>query len=394
MASPSIPDSNSLAPSSPTQSESPSPADTKETRLPEETQVSLPPTEAPPPPEETEGPPPAEKTEAPPPDNSDIPPAPTETGNPPPPPQGSTNPTPTAGDSLPAQPTFGPESTEPWDSNINNFIFNELTKADHQGNIVPFAGSVHAFNAMGGLSSSKLLALNHVPLNAGVDGMRGCTSVIVIAKRGIWMSHLWEVPGFLNMEIDPASNRVFKGSETPVSPEEFQHRVLDFLRHGLDTDDPVNPVRFTGLRELTGPTGIFEVPSEILKVIVVTPLFTQDVHFAVIPTSNTIRFPVHVNQIIDEIKSTFPGASPVIKAYAAIPSTDPLHLLEEFRHGKIVVQYDPNHHPLGQLYPRSIVRVWVQGEQVGDDITWNPLPHQLLQRNSPRQDQDPCADTE
>jgi hypothetical protein len=56
-----------------------------------------------------------------------------------------------------------------------------------------------------------------------VSGLTGCTVVVAVSKRGVWLAHFWEVPGF----------SVYRGSG--FGKVRFQEEVLDFVKNGVAT---------------------------------------------------------------------------------------------------------------------------------------------------------------
>jgi hypothetical protein len=276
---------------------------------------------------------------------------------------------------------------------INNFITQQITEGRNQQNLVPHAGRDGQFNAMGGISSSKFIDLKNTRLNTGVEGLHGCTTVVIVAKHAIWVSHHWEIPGFLNVQLAPNGAPIL-GSETPVSDAEFQSRVLDFFRLGDSTGGQTNLV-FPGFASKTAPGEVFGSKDELLKVVIVTPRDAEGVD----APPGIYRFPQLVQKIKDELKSIFkdvdPDLDPVIADYNVLNLNDPA---KEARHGTVLVQYDPRQQPPGDPVRKAIVRIWVQGEQVGGstgDLTWDPLPDQrkrdLFSRQVATAD-DPCPE--
>lgn len=65
-----------------------------------------------------------------------------------------------------------------------------------------------------GNSSSRFTDFDEAEHNIYVEALSGCTSVIVVSRKGAWMSHLWEGPSFKFREY-------------------FQEDVLDYLRTNL-----------------------------------------------------------------------------------------------------------------------------------------------------------------
>ncbi|KAK6823288.1 hypothetical protein RU639_005891 [Aspergillus parasiticus] len=64
-----------------------------------------------------------------------------------------------------------------------------LTKPEDEN----FDGDVDAFLS---LSSGLFRELGNVKFNLAVQDLHGCTSVVVVSEKGVWMSHMWENPAF------------------------------------------------------------------------------------------------------------------------------------------------------------------------------------------------------
>lgn len=72
----------------------------------------------------------------------------------------------------------------------------------------------HELTFATGISSSRFTDFDEAEHNIYVEALTGCTSVIVVSRKGAWMSHLWEGPSF-------------------ILPQNFQPDVLDYLRINL-----------------------------------------------------------------------------------------------------------------------------------------------------------------
>ncbi|KAK2926411.1 hypothetical protein FoTM2_013277 [Fusarium oxysporum f. sp. vasinfectum] len=68
---------------------------------------------------------------------------------------------------------------------------------------------------------------------AGVNGIYGCTAVLIVSNVGVYTSHIWENPGFL----DPVDRK-------PTSDDFFETNVLNVLRYG--TLDATTATGLTG----------------------------------------------------------------------------------------------------------------------------------------------------
>lgn len=63
-----------------------------------------------------------------------------------------------------------------------------------------------------GISSSRFEPFVTDEFNMLVEGLRGCTSIMVVSRKGAWSSHLWESPAFTTTR--------------------FQQDVIDYMRDG------------------------------------------------------------------------------------------------------------------------------------------------------------------
>ncbi|KAF7515117.1 hypothetical protein G7054_g14750 [Neopestalotiopsis clavispora] len=97
--------------------------------------------------------------------------------------------------------------------------------------VVPFA-EINAQDNM--MTTSATIMFKDKVLSLAVEGLWGCTSVIVVSRRGAYASHIWE-PSF--------------NYETDQDRQLFQERAINQLRNGLGASDPNNPY---GLDDLMG----------------------------------------------------------------------------------------------------------------------------------------------
>ncbi|KAM0227734.1 hypothetical protein ACHAPO_011302 [Fusarium lateritium] len=126
---------------------------------------------------------------------------------------------------------------------------------------------------------------------AGVNGIYGCTAVLIVSNLGVYTSHIWEVPGFL----DAAD------LTTPTSDEFFDTNVVKVLRDGT-----LDATTATGVRSLVGTE---DAPG---------PLHSQfEPHvFVVTPFSNVqnganpslYRYEARANQLSSQVTGMIPGA--------------------------------------------------------------------------------------
>ena len=195
-----------------------------------------------------------------------------------------------------------------------------------------------------------------------VTGLYGCSSVVVLSKNGIYMSHLWEEPSFTPYD-------------TPYDKARFDNQILQALKNG---DGP----RMPGLLALSQHGGIF-APNSEPSTFIITPSFA-------LPRDKPLwRYPRQVIQTKRLLKSMIETPAgqvePTVLTY--FPQRDPYDPHQRNRvSGKILFQYDPLQplHPstanTGCVAPRQqpMLKLWVAASpRPVFEKTWVALPHQL-----------------
>ncbi|KAE8376645.1 hypothetical protein BDV26DRAFT_282457 [Aspergillus bertholletiae] len=125
--------------------------------------------------------------------------------------------------------TLTQPSDDDFRGDIESFMVSQYVKADW----VP-----HARN---GQSSAIFRELGNRKFDLAVGDLWGCTSVVVVSERGVWMSHFWEEPSFGRYGL---SNEVL-----PSSHDVFRTNILDPLEYGNQ--------HMPGLTRFTGNGGAF-----------------------------------------------------------------------------------------------------------------------------------------
>lgn len=113
--------------------------------------------------------------------------------------------------SLPKRVLAKPED-EDYEGDIDAFLVSQYMRADW----VPLSQQ--------GLSSALFKELGDVKVNMAVQNLYGCTSVVVVSEKGIWMSHFWENPAF--------ATRGPAGEWLPSANNRFEVDVLRALEFG------------------------------------------------------------------------------------------------------------------------------------------------------------------
>jgi len=128
-----------------------------------------------------------------------------------------------------------------------------------------------------GISSSAFFPLTDAPVSYKVQGLYGCTSVIVASHKSVWLSHLWEIPAF---------RRLDGGTVT------FATDVLGYMG---DT-----PGKIQG--------NAFNVADKV-EILIISPVTFGG--------TTGFRFQKYVDQIQTRLGVLFPGAPIRLEAYTA-----------------------------------------------------------------------------
>ncbi|RMY15938.1 hypothetical protein D0867_06665, partial [Hortaea werneckii] len=177
----------------------------------------------------------------------------------------------------------------------------------------------HRLAGTGGSSSALIQLYLDYPFSMTVQGLYGCTSIILISRRGVYMSHLFENPGFTDNFQTDIAQAIPNGDSTPIS--------IGSLFDG----QPWCP----DLRSQSAAGGTFDPNQEGgVKTILVTPgPYISDT------TTNLYRYPNEINVIRTWLSNTF-GSEPSDHVYT---STDNFMSNEQgVSFGKVLFQYDPN----------------------------------------------------
>ncbi|KAH8726152.1 hypothetical protein GQ44DRAFT_187156 [Phaeosphaeriaceae sp. PMI808] len=152
-------------------------------------------------------------------------------------------------------------------------------------------------------------SLDNVPNTWSLVDLYGCTSVIVLSRKRMFMTHIWEGP-------------------TMITPQNLQTQVLDSLRNG-DAGVP------HGLSAFVGPGGHFENTLENkVRAFIITPYRRGG---PINPLHDDIQFPYEVGKIKDLLNNVLGRSDTTTIPYFATGPDD----LFEVPNGKVLIQYDP-----------------------------------------------------
>ncbi|KIL83907.1 hypothetical protein FAVG1_12884 [Fusarium avenaceum] len=125
---------------------------------------------------------------------------------------------------------------------------------------------------------------------AGVNGIYGCTAVLIVSNLGVYTSHIWEVPGFLD-RVD------YK----PTSDDFFETNVFEVLRDGtLDATTATGISTLIGTESAPGPLHSQFEP----HVFVVTPFNTNQRP----ENPSLFRYEARADQLANQVAGIIPGA--------------------------------------------------------------------------------------
>lgn len=262
--------------------------------------------------------------------------------------------------------------------------------APYDGDLDFFTWSQWQWNLMGLVahrqdfqnpSSSFFHPLTNFRFSVGVAGLYGCTSLIVLSSRGVWISHLWENPTF----DDPTINAIQQKSR-------FQQQVLDILGPGDGT------YGFPGLSQYIGEGQAFG-PDTHAQAIIITPRNRYN------PVPGVLLYPAMAQQIAKTVTQLFGGnwdtgatgdlVDPVIFADYTPQSDD--FAQQWTASGKAIFQYDPEQGRCidmwtGEPAQFAQLRLWLEdrSSQV-TDYFWPVWPDQFV--TDPNQQQGPTQQT-
>ena len=124
---------------------------------------------------------------------------------------------------------------------------------------------------------------------AGVNGIYGCTSVIISSEKGVYICHIWENPVFIN------------GDWVPTDDNTFTTKAFNALRDGTATAQSITAL--IGTDQAPGPLNTIYSP----KVFVLTP-YTTDLDRQLYSITTTLRYEARAQQLAQQIAQIVPGS--------------------------------------------------------------------------------------
>ncbi|CEJ55085.1 hypothetical protein PMG11_01362 [Penicillium brasilianum] len=203
---------------------------------------------------------------------------------------------------------------------------------------------------------------------AGVNGIYGCTSVIIVSEKGVYVSHIWEVPVFIDTDYKDTDDSSFKAI------------AFEQLRDGTSTAQSITAL--VGTDENPGVLHAIYAP----KVFVLTPK-TSDWDRDVLKVTTTLRYDSRARQLGQWIASVVPGSggSAMTLGYQRTSRQD--STAEGGTAGRAILEVDPFQY---WLTTPDVVdspglqvgqwRLWVEDQLITTQDFWTPRTIPLTKR--------------
>lgn len=223
----------------------------------------------------------------------------------------------------------------PWNGNQDSYLWTQYQ------DMTVVAGWVPLRQDYNFPSSALAFGLGATRFDVAVQGLYGCTSLIIVSTAGVWMSHLWENPSFQVGGV--------------VNQANFQAHILDRLGPGDGTAD------FPGLNQYLNTA--FAADTKPVAIIM-TPRVRANSQPGVLMYQNQIT------QLSDRVQTIFGGTRtssgqftggtlngvPIIVDYT--PKSDTFSQVWTSS-GKALFQYDPVETRCDGVQ-WAMVRLWVE----------------------------------
>ncbi|KAJ6185897.1 hypothetical protein N7519_007198 [Penicillium mononematosum] len=199
------------------------------------------------------------------------------------------------------------------------------------------------------------------PSAVGVKGIYGCTAVIIVSEKGVYIAHIWENPVFVDRDFNPTDDN------------SFTINVFNSLRDGTEYAQSVTGL--IGTDQNPGVLNTIYAP----KVFVLTP-FTTDWDRQNFGISTTLRYQTRVQDLVQKIASIVPGSggNGIILGYTR--TSRQASSQEPGIAGRAILEIDPSYARLTTAYDSKSTglqigrwRLWVEDQLITYQDFW--LPH-------------------
>ena len=252
-----------------------------------------------------------------------------------------------------------------------------LAKRALPGVTPPYANYVQGLNVTSwvsqrGWTSGQWFPYPFMDIAAtGVNGLFGCTAVIIVSEQGVYISHIWENPVFI---ID---------DWIPTDDNWFTAHAFNALRDG--TVDAVSVIALIGTDQNPGPLNAIYAPN----VFVLTP-FTTDFDRDVFGITTKLRYQTRAEQLAQNLAGILPGSG----AAGYILGYTRTNVSESTKNsgivGRAILEVDAFQTWLTTPYAPSDLglqvgrwRLWVEDQLIGFQDFW--VPHVTLAADTMQQ---------
>lgn len=216
-----------------------------------------------------------------------------------------------------------------------------------------------------GWSSSRFGKFEDAEFNVMVVGLRGCTSVVVVSRQGVWASHFWKGPGFNTLE-------------------NFKTDILDYMKDGRKDEISTIPLadavkeafedtQHTKIFIMTPATTEHDYPVKATEVDMISSFAQGDYKTLWGPTGDA-AWPNRLTPLENDLAQMMPDVPIVYFAYRRQTTTD-----LEGGWGRAAILYSNNQdldeqgNRLPNIPPKATWECWMQGKRMGSDI-WDATP--------------------
>ena len=211
----------------------------------------------------------------------------------------------------------------------------------------------------------------------GVNGIYGCTSVIVTSEKGVFISHIWEVPMFIDSDWNL------------MNDAQFGH-VFPALRDGTTNCESLT--KLVGTDTNPGPLHAIYAP----KVYVLTPYATQTDRNRFGITTN-LRYQQRANDLLAQVAGIIPGKDSKQTVLGYTRTNRTLSTAQRGVAGRAILEYDtdqywlttPNAPPNDPGLQIGRWRLWVEDQLITYQDFW--LPPGTIQQKRDVGYANPCS---
>ncbi len=216
---------------------------------------------------------------------------------------------------------------------------------------------------------------------AGVNGLYGCTSVLISSEKGVYISHIWEDPVFIT------------GDSVPTDDNTFTTKGFNALRDGTATAQSISAL--VGTDQAPGPLNAIYSP----EVFVITPR-TDELDRNQYGITTALRYETRAQQLAQKIAQIVPGSGGTGYTLGYTRTSAQLSTEYPGTAGRAILEVDPFQYwvttPNAPADSPGVHvgrwRLWVEGQLITYNDFWHPdtTPPGGIQRRDVGYE-NPCA---